>query len=967
MDTLFDIYEQHKGNLSDKWLSYLQVYDKLLKPYRDKPVRILEIGVQNGGSLDIWAQYFHNAECVVGCDIEPKCANIEFESPLVKLVVGDATSDDALEKVRAHSSSFDIIIDDGSHTSPDIIRSFAKVFPMIADDGLYVCEDLHCSYFKEFDGGLEDPRTSQSFFRRLSDYVNHEHWSAHHELKEPIQYFENEWGVEFSEEQLLRVHSVGFTNSICYIEKRPQQENLLQERVLRGTTAVVNATLVDKECFDANTMPASEFSDSAPLGSIEARAAGYGDLMAERDALQKAHAQTVAELAKAKKQLGVEFERCSEQNALRMERELEVDILTGRYNQVRSELADVRKRPIRSLKDKVKFKFLKAVMGSRLPISERARARFERSAFKRDPMRSMYDPATAPCHKSDYDIWRRRTEISHQLSERQVQDIEDWAEESDVTISVVMPVYNPDPNYLEECLLSVLNQSFKRWQFCIADDASTDPEVRRILTEYADKDPRIQVVFRAENGHISRASNSALELATGSFVALLDHDDMLPKHALAHVAFAIQHNPNAKLIYSDEDKLDDKGQRVDPHFKSDWNRDLFYTHNYITHLSVIDRSVVDEIGGFRVGYEGAQDYDLLLRVVAQISDENIHHIAKVLYHWRAHSGSTAQTPGAKSYTHEAGKKALEGFLHQNETADVVVDDGLSENFYRVVWPLPDNQPKVSIIIPTRDYKDILEVAVESILQKTEYSNYEIVIVDNGSEKPETLEWFDDIQAKHSNVHVLRYDAPFNYSAINNFAVEKTTSDIIALVNNDVEVIDPLWLREMVSHAVREDVGCVGAKLYYTNGQIQHGGVIMGIGGVAGHSHRFFDRKHPGYVSRLHATQNFSAVTGACLILRRSLYEAVGGLNSEHLAVAYNDVDLCLKVQAEGYRNVWTPYADLFHHESASRGYEDTPEKQARLRKEGEFMIGKWKIQDTPDPYYSPNLTLDREDFSINTN
>jgi GT2 family glycosyltransferase len=495
-----------------------------------------------------------------------------------------------------------------------------------------------------------------------------------------------------------------------------------------------------------------------------------------------------------------------------------------------------------------------------------------------------------------------------------------------------------------------LNQSFQNWQLCIAD-ASNDPDVRKVLDIYAAQDPRIQVVSAS-----SAPRNVALDNAIGDVVALLDQGDSLSEHALAHIAQTLQTTPNARLIYSDEDRLNDIGRRVDPHFKSGWNRDLFYSHNYVGGLCVLKRTLMKEIGGFRPDYEEAQNYDLLLRAIGELKDENIVHLPKVLYHRGTERGTE---------DHDAGKNALSEFLHQYESPEIIVEDGAAKGFYHVIWPIPAEEPKVALIIPTRDHKDLLEAAVTSILDKTNYLNYEILIVDNGSVEPETLAWFKSIQAHSSKVRLLSYDKPFNYSAINNFAVTQTDAPLIALVNNDVEVINPSWLREMVSHAIRDDIGCVGAKLHYTNGQIQHGGVIIGVGWMAGHSHKLYPGTHYGYFGRLLATQNLSALTGACLVLKRSVYEKVGGLDADNLSVAFNDIDLCLKVQALGYRNLWSPYATLFHHESISRGHEDTPEKQMRFQREAEFMVNKWQPAQNPDRYYNPNLTLDREDFSIN--
>jgi GT2 family glycosyltransferase len=531
-------------------------------------------------------------------------------------------------------------------------------------------------------------------------------------------------------------------------------------------------------------------------------------------------------------------------------------------------------------------------------------------------------------------------------------------------ISIVVPVYNPEPAWLRDCIESVLVQSYPHWELCLADDASPSEQVRDVLAEYQALNERIKVVFRERNGHISEASNSALEIVTGSYVALLDHDDSLSPHALLLMAEAIDSEPNAVVFFSDEDKIDEKGARSDPHFKSAWNPDLFFAQNYVSHLSVYKTELLKKVGGFRVGVEGSQDQDLLLRCLPFVEPEQIVHIPHVLYHWRAIEGSTARDSGEKSYTTEAGLKALHDYFAANGPDGTEVEQGLVPNTYRVKWPIAKPNPLVSLLIPTRDRRALVEVAVRSILKKTTYANYEILILDNGSVEPSTLEFFDKIQDEDKRVRVERYDYPFNYSAINNFGVAKSNGSIVGLVNNDIEVISPDWLTEMVRHSSRTDVGCVGAKLYYDNGQIQHAGVILGLGGVAGHSHKYFDRDSFGYFHRLILPQNLSAVTAACLLVRKEVYKEVGGLDETNLTVAFNDVDFCLRVGEAGYRNLWTPYAELYHHESISRGAEDSPEKLKRFGSEVGYMRSRWGHLLDADPYYSQNLTKDREDFSI---
>lgn len=527
-------------------------------------------------------------------------------------------------------------------------------------------------------------------------------------------------------------------------------------------------------------------------------------------------------------------------------------------------------------------------------------------------------------------------------------------------ISVVMPTYNGNPEWLIEAIESVCKQIYPYWELCIADDASTDKAIRPILERYARKDPRIKVVFREQNGHISAASNSALNLVTGEWVALLDHDDILAESALFWVADAINQHPDVRLIYSDEDKIDEAARRFDPYFKCDWNIDLFYSHNLITHLGVYRTDLLNDINGFRLGVEGAQDYDLALRCIEHIESRQIHHIPRVLYHWRMHVQSTAQSADAKPYAMLAGERALNEHFQRQK---IIATAELVEHGYRVHYTLPDNPPLVSLVILTRNGLQLIRKCVESILEKTTYPNYEILIVDNGSDDSATLLYLNDLQTD-ARVRVVRDERPFNYSALNNGAVKLARGELVGLLNNDLEVISPEWLSEMVSIALQTGVGAVGAKLWYPNNTLQHGGVILGIGGWAGHAHRRLPRGHLGYAARMSLVSGFTAVTGACLVAHKGLYENVGGLNESDLQLACNDVDFCLRLSEAGYRIVWTPYAELYHHESATRGYEDTPAKQSRFSKELQYMKQRWGDQLLNDPAYSPNLTLDHEDFSL---
>jgi glycosyltransferase involved in cell wall biosynthesis len=561
--------------------------------------------------------------------------------------------------------------------------------------------------------------------------------------------------------------------------------------------------------------------------------------------------------------------------------------------------------------------------------------------------------------RNDYTEWVKRYDILNGAKRRDITQDSNTASNGPL-ISIVMPTYNANPIWLSEAIDSVRAQLYERWELCIADDASTDARVREVLERYSAEDSRIKVVYRSSNGHISAASNSALELVTGSWVALLDHDDVIPAHALYYVARAVLESPDLGLIYSDEDKIDEVGNRHGPYFKTDWNPDLFYSHNMITHLGIYKKELLDTISGFRLGYEGAQDYDLALRAIEHLKPSQIFHIPRILYHWRVHKESTASSGDAKPYAMLAGERALND--HFKRTG-VKAHAELIGHGFRAKYDLPELLPLVSIVIPTRNGYALLKQCIDSIKEKTNYSNYEIIIIDNGSDDPVVLDYLSSESAK-GTIKVIRDDGPFNYSALNNRGVKFSSGEIIALLNNDIEVIGEDWLSEMVSHVVRPGVGAVGAKLLYPNDTLQHAGVICGIGGWAGHSHKGQDRGGLGYCARTSLISNFSAVTGACLLIQKSLFVDLGGLNSIDLKVACNDVDLCLKALEAGYKNVWTPYAELYHHESATRGYEDNPEKVARFAAELTYMRHRWGKTLSIDPAYSPNLTLDHEDFSL---
>lgn len=558
-----------------------------------------------------------------------------------------------------------------------------------------------------------------------------------------------------------------------------------------------------------------------------------------------------------------------------------------------------------------------------------------------------------------YEIWQRR----HRLTGRERKRIKEEIKKlpSRPLISILLPVYNTDEIWLRKCLNSVLGQLYPHWELCIADDASTAKHIRRILKKHAARDRRIRVVFREGNGHISAASNSALALATGEYIALLDHDDELTPDALYEIASLVNRQPDVDMIYSDEDKIDTQGKRHSPFFKPDWSPDTFLSLMYTCHLGVYRTALVRRIGGFREGFEGSQDYDLVLRLTEHT--ERIRHVPKVLYHWRSIPASSAANFQTKGYAQDAGLRAIrEALQRRGEEASVEPVEGVSGR-YRVKYRF-QGRPRVSIVIPTRDLSAFLETCLRSIFEKTAYEHFEVIVVDNDSREPETLDLFRRWKEKEpSRFRVAPLPIAFNFPALINEGVRNAEGDLVLLLNNDIEVVSENWLSEMTAQALRPRIGAVGVKLLYPDDTVQHAGVVLGIGGVAGHSHKYSANNRPGYFDRLRITANCAAVTAACLMVKRSRFLEVGGFD-EALSVSFNDVDFCIKLLKAGYYNLCLSHLTLYHHESQTRGPEDTVEKQIRFKGEIDLMKERWGSLLKNDPFYSPHLTRDIEDFSI---
>lgn len=568
----------------------------------------------------------------------------------------------------------------------------------------------------------------------------------------------------------------------------------------------------------------------------------------------------------------------------------------------------------------------------------------------------------------DYDLWIRSRMVHGKEAHAQQKAAENFADRP--LFSVVIPLYNTPKPFLKEIVDSVLQQTYPDVELCLAD-GSSDPSVREFLKKHYAADKRLRYRKLKENRGISENTNEALRMAKGDFIVFADHDDVLERSAFFEMAKAVNQDPKIDVIYTDEDKVNRSGTAYfGPHFKPDYNRELLCCNNYICHLFALRRDLLKKVGLLNREYDGAQDYDFVLRCCEQA--ERIHHIPRVLYHWRTHPMSTAGNPASKAYAFEAGRRALEAH-YKRVGIQAQVENTEMLGRYRTRFALLE-QPLVSILIPNKDHIADLMTCLTSIVEKTTYASYEIVIIENNSEQQETEAFYRDLESgkipeyadlvRSERLRIVRYPGSFNYSAIHNFALPYIKGEYLLLLNNDTEVRSGGWIEELLGLCQQKDIGVVGAKLYYPDGTIQHAGVVIGLCGVASHLFIGASGDADGYAGRLKSVQDVSAVTAACMMTKRTVYEAVGGL-TEELAVAYNDIDYCMKVRRAGYLVAFTPYAELTHYESKSRGLEDSKEKKDRLSREAGIFCRRWEKElEQGDPYYSPDLSLTKTDCSL---
>lgn len=558
----------------------------------------------------------------------------------------------------------------------------------------------------------------------------------------------------------------------------------------------------------------------------------------------------------------------------------------------------------------------------------------------------------------DYGEWYQLTKPDEEELETQKKEVFDYRPK----LSIVIPAYKTPERYLKEMLQSIKDQTYQNWEVCVADGSPRGESSERVLKKFAEQDKRFKYVILGENKGISGNTNAAMDMATGDFIVLADHDDTIPPHALYECVKAINMDPEYDVIYSDEDKLDMDGKALfDPHFKPDFNPDLLTSVNYICHLFVVNRDLVDAVGGFRQEFDGAQDYDFIFRCTE--AARKIYHIPKVLYHWRCHQNSTASNPESKMYAFEAGSRAIKAHFQRCNIPVESVEKGVDFGIYHTKFAIK-GEPLVSVVIPNKDHHSDLDLCIRSLMEKGTYKNLEFIVVENNSTDKATFSYYERIQKEYPNVRVVTWEKGFNFSAINNFGVKHARGEYLLFLNNDTEIIEKDVIREMLGYCQREDVGAVGARLLYQDDTIQHAGVVVGFGGIAGHTFIGLHRAENSYFHRAMCAQDYSAVTAACIMTKKVLFDQVEGF-TEELAVAFNDIDFCMKIRSLGKLVVYNPYALLYHYESKSRGLEDTPEKVARFNREIAIFAKRWPdILRNGDPYYNPNLTLRKSNFAL---
>ena len=984
--TLATLYSRHQGKLSDKWSIYISIYERLFSELVDQSLRVLEIGIQNGGSLEIWAEFFPRATKIVGCDINEACRQLTYGDPRIRVVVGDANTNEVEEAIAAHSPKFDLIIDDGSHRSGDIVRSFARYFPRLEDGGLFVVEDLHCSYWAEFEGGLFDPASSMAFFKRLADVINHEHWGVPDARSALLEPFTRTYGVAFDEELLGHIHAIEFLNSVCVIRKKAPADNRLGTRVIAGEEAIVDAGPL---ALHGSASRQSNQSDNAwsrvkplPEDELAALRASARDLQTDlasrteelrnarntalyadirSNAAQNHIYQMRAKLSEKARETQQLFEALQ---SLRAHTSALEGVLNHRQEQVDEIFDSTSWRVTKPLRwaGLQKGRIARAV--KLLPVLSHRAGGFSKLA--RRGIQVLSESGLGGVRRSIRAVEAEELvlkaspvpnghlisggdpfeDVARQIYARQqaelapreiFESIRNF--EKKPLISVIMPVYKTPVQWLSRAIESLQEQFYDNWELCAVDDCSPTADQREVLQQYAMSDPRVHYRVLEKNGGIAAASNAALEMAQGGFVALLDHDDELPGDAFFWIVDAINKNPGTDFIYTDECKIDDTSERQLSHFvfKPDWSPEILFNSMLTGHLTVYKKDAIDALGGFRSQYDFSQDYDLALRM-AEVA-KRIVHVERVLYLWRSIPGSAAS--GGKDFARESNIAALDDALARRGIEGKAI-------------PLPHanyvnvevrTTAKVSIVIPSDSFKN-LKLALNAILEKTDYPNYEVVVVCNGPLAEQLKGEF------HSSPHIvfLPYDKKYNFSDKCNEGARAASGEIVVFYNDDVFPAQPDWIEKLIEYLSISAVGGVSPKLLHEDETIQYAGMISGTPGLCGTAYNNVPREaNDSFLSMHNYVRNVSILSGACCALKTEVFWRIGGFDAVNTADGHSDMDLSYKLLDAGYRCVYTPYAVLYHIGNHSWGA-----KSAKYKADI-FVLKRWGAYVSKDPNFTDSM------------
>ncbi len=877
MKTLIELYESHAGKVSDKWSLYLREYDRIFQPYRDKPISLLEIGIQNGGSLEIWSEYFTNAKKIVGCDINPDCAKLKYSDPRIVVIVGDATSVEIQHQVLHQSNSFDLIIEDGSHRSGDIVKAFAKYFPALREGGLFIAEDLHCSYWQEFEGGLYDPYSSVSFFKALVDIINHQHWGVAKTRNEMLEGFNEKYEIEIQEKLLSEINSVEFINSICIVRKFESIINELGPRVISGRNELIVSGYLEKQRSGSEELTLSKYVQTENFWSCLTRSPGESYLQLE---------QSVSSLQKTIEAKQLELEE------LRHVIHVMEGSRSWRYTKL-----------LRSIGGKARCTIKKSahLLGDFLRSNPRVKVKITTllrvmhiygvalRAYRRLYPNALHIESFGIEKVTDYRGWQKEFDTPSKSV------IEDWDQNKSAEKALVLVSDMINQQNLLTILATIDNSVGVEYDIhCVG------------------RDNQINGVQFLEKGDVLQKS-----LIGYGYVFLITDNIVLREHGLRTFIESIEKgSSNVLLAYSDRDSIDDEGALFNPWFKPEYSELLLKQGRLLDGISIL--KLTQKTRYFISQIISTQHFDecKLIEFVVSLGRDACIRVPHVLYHCR--------------FEQRAPKVLASDFL--------------------------DDLPKAAVIIPTRDRLDLLGPCLNSLIE-TNWPNdsLEVIVVDNGSVEPQTLEYLK-ILNKSGRITLIRDDLEFNWSRLNNLAVSKTDASFLVFLNNDTEINDVNWLRKLAVYAMQEGVGAVGCKLLYPDRTVQHGGVIAGIQGVAGHAHLCINESDGGYCGLSNITHEVSAVTGACLAVKRKNYIDVGGFNEE-FRVAFNDIAFCFSMIDFGLKNIYVSDALVIHHESKSRGFDDTPEKIAENRSEAKKIWSLYPHHMKDDKCYSPSLSL----------